>query len=221
VIYKRIPTIAASSSKAFNLITSNPSVGKLLDELGRMSKKINTLSLQMITLIFFCGRPYPCFIYKSEDKQGNTRVHHCYSIEDVRLTVNKYGTKEQQRRWNGKKSKWEWFTSKQEIWVPKIFALAEQLKHDEHSYALHHKLGIPIFAYVMTFGKQYILLNPTLKKYKFYKVVDTYTAFQKISMFISGVLGGTSPPVIEVSNAIKISKHGYDKWSFRKEPWKH
>jgi len=36
-------------------------------------------------------------------------------------------------------------------------------------------------------------------------------------MYISGVLGGHSPKMIEVSNEVKIHKAGFDKFSFRKD----
>jgi len=63
-------------------------------------------------------------------------------------------------------------------------------------------------------------INPLLKKYHFYKVLDTYTTFQEIQMFISGVLGTGEKEIIEVDNKHKITQHGFDKWSFRKEPTK-
>lgn len=60
-------------------------------------------------------------------------------------------------------------------------------------------------------------INPILKDWEFYKVVDSFTAFQEISMFISGVLGVGDKDIVEVDDKYKISGHGFDKWSFRKE----
>lgn len=62
-----------------------------------------------------------------------------------------------------------------------------------------------------------IILNPVLKEIEFYKKIDSFTAFQELSMFISGIMGGKSPCMIEISNDDKIAKHGFDKYSFRKE----
>jgi len=63
-------------------------------------------------------------------------------------------------------------------------------------------------------------VNPRLKDFEFYKVFDTFTAFQEIQMFISGVLGSGEKEIVEVEDKHKISQHGFDKWSFRKEPTK-
>lgn len=55
-----------------------------------------------------------------------------------------------------------------------------------------------------------------LKKYNFQSVVDPYTAYQELSMWI-GSRARPEKPMIKVSNEILIKKHGFDKHSFRKE----
>lgn len=57
---------------------------------------------------------------------------------------------------------------------------------------------------------------PELKKIQFYKVVDAYTAFQEISMWVGGTLSYPGNTMITISDKDKIHKHGFDKWSFRK-----
>lgn len=65
-----------------------------------------------------------------------------------------------------------------------------------------------------------VQINPCLKDLRFQKVVDSFTAFQEISMFISGVLGQTENPMITTSDrALAISK-GFTQLSFRKKPTK-
>lgn len=61
-------------------------------------------------------------------------------------------------------------------------------------------------------------INPNLKEYGFYKAIDAFTAFQEIQMFISGVLGVGEKDIIVIDDKHKIKAHGFDKWSFRKEP---
>jgi len=65
-----------------------------------------------------------------------------------------------------------------------------------------------------------LIVNPLLKDYEFYKVFDSFQAFQEISMFMGGVLGRGEKEIIEVEDKYKITQHGFDKWSFRKEPQK-
>lgn len=57
----------------------------------------------------------------------------------------------------------------------------------------------------------------SLKSIDFAKVVDPYTLFQELSMFIGGVLPRDANPMVEITDdKIKIAKHGFDKWTFRK-----
>ena len=89
---------------------------------------------------------------------------------------------------------------------------------------IHRELNTPIFLFdsnlKMKYGKdECFIINPLLKNYEFYKVFDTFTAFQEIQMYISGVLGVGENTTIEVSDKDKIISRGFDyKWSFRKEP---
>ena len=64
------------------------------------------------------------------------------------------------------------------------------------------------------------IINANLKEYEFYKMVDAFTAFQEISMFIGGVLGIGEKEMVEIEDKYKIGQHGFDKWSFRREPSK-
>ena len=61
------------------------------------------------------------------------------------------------------------------------------------------------------------IVNPLLSNYEFYRVFDSFQAFQEIQMFLSGVLGNHEKEIVEVADKYKIEQHGFDKWSFRKE----
>jgi hypothetical protein len=61
-------------------------------------------------------------------------------------------------------------------------------------------------------------VNPyTLKQLGFAKALDPYSAFQELSMWIGGVLGGTSPETVKiVDDKVLIENHGFDnRFSFR------
>lgn len=91
------------------------------------------------------------------------------------------------------------------------------LKYD--SINMFRTLNSPIFIYDTSrpSNGSTLIINPILKDYEFYKVVDSFTAFQEIQMFIGGVLGIGEKEIIEVEDKYKIPQHGFDKWSFRKE----
>ena len=62
-----------------------------------------------------------------------------------------------------------------------------------------------------------IVYNACLKDLEFFRLFDTYTAFQEIAMF----LGGLAVPlkeIPEVPDKIMVGIKGFDQWSFRKPP---
>lgn len=103
--------------------------------------------------------------------------------------------------------------------------------NDSVNYVLNYdpieifrKYNTPVFVYVnesmISVKDVKFIINPILKDYEFYKIFDSFTAFQEIQMFISGVLGSGENKMIEIEDRYKIPQHGYDKWSFRREPSK-
>ena len=89
---------------------------------------------------------------------------------------------------------------------------------------MFRELKTPVFIYDSERRKpradDALIINPILKEWEFYKVIDAFTAFQEISMFIGGVLGIGEKEIVEVEDKYKIGQHGFDKWSFRREPSK-
>jgi len=95
---------------------------------------------------------------------------------------------------------------------------------------LFRKFNTPVFIYDSDYNRKNIdkywrnnpkfFINPLLKEYEFYKVFDAVQAFQEIQMFLAGVLGNKEKEIIEVADKYKIEQHGFNKWSFRKEPEK-
>lgn len=69
-----------------------------------------------------------------------------------------------------------------------------------------------------SYKKKELSINPSdLKLMGFAKAVDPYIAFQELSMWIGGVLGGSSPKIETITDdLVLIENHGFDKkFSFR------
>jgi hypothetical protein len=61
------------------------------------------------------------------------------------------------------------------------------------------------------------MLNPCLKYYDFFKVKDPFTAYMELDMYLSGVLGNSGNPMVNISDKDKVYKHGFDpEYGFRK-----
>ena len=82
------------------------------------------------------------------------------------------------------------------------------------------KYKSPIFTYdCKEYGNEYTFKKDTfLKEYQFYKVMEPLEIYQKIQQFISGVLSTPEKEPWPISDKLKAESHGFDKWSFRKQP---
>lgn len=56
-----------------------------------------------------------------------------------------------------------------------------------------------------------------LNQVGFQKVLDPFTAFQRLEAFVSNLPRNPNPMVEITDDKVKIAKHGFDKWSFRKQ----
>ena len=173
-------------------------------------------------VVLFCGKIYPCLKLSVEVKTFpcvTKNTHYCYTFEQVESVYKEHLSKKElksfyeprtrRRRW----SRWNRDTFIEGI--KKFFSLSGASNGDLLDF--HHAKEIPVALFV--FDHQ-VVYNPCLKDIKFFRIMDNFSAYQELAMFIGGVLGGKSPKTIEVSNDIKIAKRGFDKWSFRKEPEK-
>lgn len=79
---------------------------------------------------------------------------------------------------------------------------------------IHHTFDTPY----LDFFCNKVFKTPSLSDLDFATTVSPFTAYQNIEMFISGVLGGSSPKTLEISDIHRLEAHGFDKKkSFRKE----
>lgn len=62
--------------------------------------------------------------------------------------------------------------------------------------------------------------NPNLNMLNVQHIIDPYTAYQELDMYLSGVLGANSPKTQEISDKNMRDKKGFDDWSFKKLPSK-
>ncbi len=64
-----------------------------------------------------------------------------------------------------------------------------------------------------------LTLNPCLRGFDFAKILDPYTAFQNLRMWLSAQ-AHPEPPIPHIDDKTMAEAKGFNKWSFRKEPSK-
>lgn len=159
-----------------------------------------------VTFLAFCGKLYPIHT-------GKTRVSRYSSVVDVTLHTNSVDEmKEAFTRFTGEDLK---YADKDQFpfWMSKveIVAFHDWLKKPCHD--LHTKFDCP----VLLLTEKKVIKCPKLLDFKFQRVKDSFTAYQEISMYISGVMGQQQNPTVTISDKSKILKHGFDpKYGFRK-----
>ena len=192
------------NEKKFNLKKKNPFHEIAYFHLNKNNGKYEGGGM---FIIGFCGKLYLGwkFVYPEKNYPYTKHIDIIYGVENVIDFI-------EQRVWRGNFSDYT----------------RDILNYDPIEIFREYKT--PYFVYDLNLDpinnlnknryhqKPYFIINPVLKDYEFYKVFDPFTAFQEIQMFLSGVLGTNERDIVEVEDKYKIAQHGFDKWSFRKEP---
>lgn len=140
-----------------------------------------------VYIIGFCGKLYPCVKVGDDFHYSEDSIPEETRDNSTTWFNNRYRT-----------SLWDNTT--------------DLSKHTESLF-----LEAPVFVYTQTANGKQITLNPCLKEFQFYKVVDPATAFQEISMHLGTYLSRNEISSQPLSEKEALQKHGMDKWSFKKK----
>jgi hypothetical protein len=166
--------------------------------------------------VWFCGQAFPFIIIVHKINYLESERIHCYNLEQLEEALLTYGSKEEKKNYLNP-------DRKKRATKGKFRAFFEENKWPEKEVTeFLCKLGVPCLAWrtlANWINDGYNLyLNPVLKEFQFYRIKNPFSAFQELSMFISGIMGGQAPPMVPISDEIRLEKHGFDKkWSFRKK----
>ncbi len=176
--------------------------------------------------IYFCGKMYRYFIVRSFNAQKHTYYGSYGYTKDYTDTyvINDESLEEFVRthyKWENEADVNRW---------KRHFAPLIEVSEVNDTFFVDHNVTMASFTmegvqswdadcYIRNYDKQKLCWNIDghLGSYGFQKIMDAYTVAQEISMWVNGVLPGLGKPMIEVSNDVRIEKHGFDlKTSFRK-----
>lgn len=194
-------------------------------------------------IIGFCGNIYPCIELRRSVKQKNSygvvesedESTYIYSYDELICYLIRHKLNKELDSLTNKSI----FYGNNKVSAQKFFNLGENSSRLEHLF-INNKT--PIFVIVnekeIQVGrdvtthkgcssgissvpiteKNGVIINPNLKDLDFCRIVNSFTAFQEISMYIGGVIPKDGPEMVEISDKMMLQKKGYNEESFRKMP---
>lgn len=171
-------------------------------------------------VIGFCGKIYPLFALSYGEDHA-----FCYNIDDVDSFVNKHIKKRRLKAYYDNKKHYSYYQIWPKAWIrksfDKFFVSCYERKDAFKQLFYDHRTPIFVYEHKKHVGpnhtyKYYMVIDAQLKSFEFFKVIDVFTAFQEIQMF----LGSLAVPLKEmpvVPDRIMLEAKGFNKWSFRKE----
>jgi len=175
-------------------------------------------------LVAFCGRAYPAIVFDpvhlTSDRGDKLTQHVCYSLEQIDKFVETYQSKKYLEEVYLNENKYHTETRRS---IDGYFTREqEDLDRNQNivlEYQLKHRCPVFVDRLSREIGKEnerVTILNPNLKQYQFFKIFDTYSAFQEIRMFMNN-LAFPEKQIPEVSDEDLLTAKGFDKFSFRKD----
>lgn len=166
-------------------------------------------------IVFFCGEVFPLLkIFNGYDRNerqytflyGEEKIDEFLALRREHDALNYTSTYFLQMHERRKKRKPDSYYSYRSRFQRTLQHFQQKSEH----FFVEHRTPIILV------DAAEIVLNPPLKSIEFFTQRDSFTAFQDIMNFLSGVLGQSENNDVAMSDALKIQQHGFDvKWSFR------
>ena len=173
--------------------------------------------------VAFCGKVYGGIkVSYCKGSMGEWSSTFAYDFTSYTDLLKKYGIKFNERQDN---RRWSWEPDIHgsvlcEDDVKPYFARAGE---DHVTFFAGKRKPIAICEKAENSGssKNHLLrFNAPLSGVEFYKVLDPYTAFQELDMFIGGIMSREENPMAGISDEDLRDKKGFDKMSFKTPPTK-
>jgi len=186
---------------------------KLTEQISRWGWTSNDKFKEMNerVIVGFCGRLYPCIRISIGEQKNPISV---YNVDGLRESSPSYrdelkrerrliGRLGRQRGLNWNRKRREDFLNNPPIEIHPLFI----------------ELGVPVLTITRDESRYLNLIpNDCLKDFQFYKMVEPYTAFQEIAMYLGNQLARQGDPGT-VPDKYRIAQHGFDPVrSFRNMP---
>ena len=159
---------------------------------------------------FFCGKLYKGLQIKIDDTQT---THYCYDVDSVKEVFLVNETELPEKDLN--KGSWGW---RQKEFLNVKSLLNYFVIGDHSDTAISNRFVIATLSTISHKGAT-IQLNSELQPYEFYKVKDSYSAYQELQQYVDGSLSYPGNIIQDIPDEYKIESKGFDpEYGFRTRP---
>lgn len=156
--------------------------------------------------ILFCGKHYPvvkCHV-TPYGVMHPAKDEYFYDADSVINLLTELGVDV------GKRSKW---AKQDEFARIRDWFAKNTNRQPDYDWMVANKVTC------VAYSGNVLSVNPPLKDYQFYRIMDPYTAYQELDMWISGTLAYPQNMMVEIEDKYRIMAHGFDmKYGFRTRP---
>lgn len=163
--------------------------------------------------VLFCGKVYKGLKFAN---WNNTERYYCYDIDSVAELFKQNDDILPQKP----NKKQYYYFSLDPDQILTVESLTNYFKVTDYSdICIANKYVIAgLFTSPHTNGTE-IVLNCRLQDYEFYRVFDSYSAYQTLAQYVDGMLAYPGNIVTDIPDEYKIESKGFDKkYSFRTRP---
>ena len=176
------------------------------------TNKENTHFSFYFEYIGFCGEVYPVIQVKYFNKDQQKEIHvGLYNSEEVYGFFQQHGLKIEINKYYYR------YLNSISLNTRAIEEFFKDRESAERLMQFFSKYNTPVFILRRQDGNQVVEVNPQLKPYYFSRVKDPFTAHQDLYRYITSVMIKPDRPMVQLTDKDRIAKHGFDKFSFRKE----
>lgn len=179
-------------------------------------------------VIVFCGTAYPYFIVEVDTGEPLPTTTWRNITKNI-IVFDKQELIDLECEFLLKQSDW---------YVKRVFSKSKVTKSVDAYYAdvqgydwdkSHKEYNSPVLLFknkrydvnLKNKSNSVLVVNPKLSDFNFAKIIDPYSAIQKIDMYLNNQLASDKMTPIEVSDKVMQHSKGFDhKYSFKKEPTK-
>lgn len=183
-----------------------------------MNERIG-LTLQS-SVVGFCGQIYPIVSLSHKHPGKGTRSKFCRTAEEVDSFLEEVLRPAEFEYYSATRHIWRmarkmeyhfsWYTLNQGK-VQEFFELAEKFGTKIGPLLTEHR------APILVVTEKGPWLNGCLKDVEFFRIMDPFTAYQEIRMYLGG-MAAPEKTIPHVSDEDMLLAKGFDKWSFKKPP---